>query len=315
MKRKLFFIFFVLTFSFSPGLKAQTVFSKSISDQKFELAVKHSTQPQSWVMESKLITYALNGDRTGEDVFRLFLKCNPSKKENVNRDEYICTKFTVQFGNAPEVEIPSLKNWSYLFNTAPTETEDGGEVLGINHAKFENLTDANGKALPPDKTYHVYNAFIDFHAICNVFSEKTSGGNGIQDLHTVGQKIVHVASYSQPPVDLGSSIKKGSYFKNGKITLELKGFTIANGKQCALLDYDSGESSFKMLMTPMPGMDITTVGSSHYKGDIYKDLTSGWIQKASLFELVVSETILPMPPNKVNSVIEREISINNKSEQ
>ena len=34
-----------------------------------------------------------------------------------------------------------------------------------------------------------------------------------------------------------------------------------------------------------------------------------------MYELVVSETTLPMPPNKINAVIEREILIRNVTEQ
>ena len=55
-------------------------------------------------------------------------------------------------------------------------------MFGIDHAKFENLVDANGQPLPVDKAYYVYNAFIDFHAFCNVFAEPMAGGKGIQDL-------------------------------------------------------------------------------------------------------------------------------------
>ena len=49
----------------------------------------------------------------------------------------------------------------------------------------------------------------------------------------------------------------------------------------------------------------------YYWGDIYKDLTGGWIQKASLHELVISETTVPGMNNKINSVIERSINIKN----
>jgi hypothetical protein len=63
----------------------------------------------------------------------------------------------------------------------------------------------------------------------------------------------------------------------------------------------------------MPNMEIKTVGSSHYQGDIYIDLFTNWVRKATLYELVVSEVSLPMPPNKVNSVIERDILVRNVS--
>lgn len=281
-------------------------------NQEFDLAGAHSQQPQYFIMESKLITYALDGKRLGTDVYRLQLKCVPAKLAKTAGDEYTCARFTVQQGEATETAIPALANWAYVFKG--TDQDEKGQVLGIEHGKFENLVDAAGKALPTDKTYHVYNAFIDFHAFCNVFAEPTTAGNGIQNLKKIGQKIVHVAAFSEPPVNLGDNIAVGSSFKNGEITLEFKGVSIMNGKSCALLEYDSGESSFKMIMKPMPDMEIRTVGSSHYFGDIYKDLATQWVQKATMTELVVSETTLPMPPNKFNGVIERNIVIRNVGE-
>jgi len=60
-------------------------------------------------------------------------------------------------------------------------------------------------------------------------------------------------------------------------------------------------------------MEIRTVGSSHYKGDIYIDLVTNWVKKVTMDELVVTETTLPMPPGKINAVIERNIVIRNVS--
>jgi len=68
-----------------------------------------------------------------------------------------------------------------------------------------------------------------------------------------------------------------------------------------------------MIMKPMPNMEVKTRGSSHYFGDIYKDLKGGWIQKASLHEFVVSQTQVPGMTNKINGVVERTIRINNVS--
>jgi hypothetical protein len=76
------------------------------------------------------------------------------------------------------------------------------------------------------------------------------------------------------------------------------------------MEYDSGESSYYMIMNPMPNVKVTSKGSSHYWGDIYKDLATGWIQKASLHEMVVSETNVPSM-SKVNSVVDRSILIKN----
>jgi hypothetical protein len=280
--------------------------------KEFNLAGAHSQQVQYFIMESKLINHALDGKRLGTDIYRLHLKCVPAQLAKKEGDEYTCARFTVQQGEAAETAIPALANWTYVFKG--TDPDEKGQVLGIAHDKFENLVDAGGKALPVDKTYHVYNAFIDFHAFCNVLAEPTPSGKGIQDLKMIGQKIVHAAAFSEPPVNLGTAIAPGSMFKNGEITLEFKGVSLVNGKLCALLEYDSGASSFQMTIKPTPDMEVHTTGSSHYFGDIYRDLATQWVQKATMTELVVSETTLPVPPNKVNNVIERDIVIRNVSE-
>ena len=282
-------------------------------DREFNLAGERSRETQYFLMESRLITYALDGKRVGTDIFRLRLKCVPAGIGGRKGDEYTCARFTLQQGDAPEMEIPALENWTYVLNK--TGMDEKGQVFGIDHARFENLTNSAGAVLSPDKAYHVYNAFIDFHSFGDVFAESAGEGKGIQDLKKIGQKVIHAASFSEPPVNLGSNTAEGSYFRNGEITLEFKGLSMVDGRQCALLGYDSGESSFKMIMRPMPNMEIQAVGSSHYRGDIHKDLATNWVRKATLNELVVSETTLPMPPNKINSVVERVILVRNVDEK
>ena len=298
-----------------PVLKAKSpLLDNPILPQTYNLAGERSQETQYYVLESKLFTYALNGNRISTDIFRLYLKCVPSQIAGTDGDQYICKKFTIQLGDVPEVAIPGLENWTYVFTNDSIGIDEKGQVFGIDHSKFEKLTDSIGNLIPQDKTYHIYNAFIDFHSFCNVFADRTPEGHGIQDLKMIGEKIVHDAAFSEPPVNLGTNISEGSFFKNGEITLEFKGLSIVNGKQCAIVGYDSGESSFEMIMNPMPNMEVHTVGSSHYMGDIYKDLTTNWVQKITMTEIVISETTLPMPPNKVNSVIERNIIIRNVNE-
>ncbi|MFO7915956.1 MAG: hypothetical protein R6U43_09745 [Candidatus Krumholzibacteriales bacterium] len=161
--------------------------------------------------------------------------------------------------------------------------------------------------LPPDRAYLVYNNFIDFHSFCDVFAEPPGEGTGIQNLKRIGQRIVHSAAHSRPPVDLGGIISGGSYFQNGRITLELKGISQVDGTPCALVGYDSGESSYEMFMEPVPGMKIETSGSSHYMGDIYRDLETNWVRRVTMAEFVVSETEIPMQEGNIRSVVEREI--------
>lgn len=279
--------------------------------QTFDLAGPRAAQAQVFEMETRVITYAPDGKRINTDILRLGLKCNPARLSGKDADEYTCTKFTVQFGTGKEIAVPAMANWSYLFRNTGDGLDDKGQVFGIDHAHFEKLLDANGQPLPPDKAYFVYNSFIDFHAFCDVFAAPAAGGKGIQDLKSLGQKIVHAAANTEAPVNLGSNIEKGSTFKNGEVTLELKGLGLVDGAACALLGFDSGQSSFQMRMKPLPNMEVHSVGASHYQGDIYVDLTTHWVRQAVMDELVVTESTIPTLQNKINAVIERNVTIRN----
>jgi len=300
-------ICFVTTMLLSTG--QQTTNVKKFLKEEYNLTPQHSKDTQYYEMISRLQPHALDGTPQGWDVYHLVLRCVPSKDPSKG-DEYTCLKFTVEINKKPEVSIPSLSNWKYYFLLTPSAKDERGYVFGIDHGKFEKLTDANGNMVPAGNTYHVYNAFIDFHAMV-LFSERSSAGNGIQNLKFIGDKVVHSAAFSQAPVDLGSQVAEGSYFKNGEVTLKFKGLSIENDKTCAILEYDSGESSFYMKMKLPPSTEIPTKGSSHYWGDIFKDILTGWIQKATLHEMVVSETTVPGLSNKVNMVVERSIEIRN----
>jgi hypothetical protein len=291
-------------------LKAQKLSSaKKILQQDYNLVPPQSADTQYYDMESVLQQHAPDGTINVTDIYHLYLRCVPSGNSSKG-DEYTCMKFTVQLNQSKEVLIPSLTGWKYYFKLTATGRNEKGEVFGIDHSKFDQLKDENGKMIPLGNTYHVYNAFIDFHSM-SVFADKAAKDSGAQALTHIGDKIVHSASYSQPPVNLGSGVAEGSYFKNGLITLYFKGLGLVNDKTCAILEYDSGLSSFYMLIKPMPAMEVPTKGSSHYFGDIFKDLSSGWIQKAVLHEIVVSETTVPGMTAKINTVTERSIRIKN----
>ena len=64
-------------------------------------------------------------------------------------------------------------------------------------------------------------------------------------------------------------------------------------RACAVIGFDSGESTFKMIMPMGPNMDIVTDGGSEYIGDISIDLETRWVRKITLDEFVVSETVVP----------------------
>ena len=296
----------VLCVSAGPCRSGRTV----ALDGEYDLGVERSPDTQVFSMESRLITYALDGTRVSTDVFRMRLRCVPAAVSGKGADEYTCLRFTLEQHGQPEVSIPALENRSYFVEPG---IDQAGQVFGIEHSAFEGLVDSTGAEIPLGKRYHVYNAFIDFHGFCDLFAQPTGEGKGIQHLKKIGDRIVHAAAFSEAPTNLGAGISEGSSFTNGEISLEFGGLSLVNGNACALVRYDSGESSFKMILKPMPEMEVVTVGSSHYWGDLYKNLETGWVEKATMTEIVVSETALPLPPDKLDAVIERSITILNVS--
>lgn len=279
--------------------------------QEFDLGGERSPEKQYYSIETKLVHYSLDGKRSRVDTFKLYLETIPGSLSGKNEDEYLCRKFTVQRGTDSPASIPALEGWSYKYQFG---LDEQGRVFGIDHDRFENLKNGEGQPFPPDTSYFIYNTFIDFHGFCDVFANRIEGGKGIQDLRIIGDKIIHAAAFTEPPVNLGSKVAEGSTFQNGEITLELKGLSLVDNRPSYVIEFDSGESSFNMTMQPMPNLQIETVGGSHYKGDLYIDMESNWVRKVVMWELVVSETTLPMPPHKINSVIERSTIIRNMSQ-
>lgn len=280
------------------------------ADATYNLGGERSRETQYYIHTLEMVSYEPDGSRTGKDEYQLYLRADPVRIDGKDTFEYTCVRFVIKPDGAKETSLPSLSNWRYI----PVMGIDGkNQLFGIDHSLFRNLTAADGNALSFEKRYHVFNTFIDFHSFTSVFTDPSYHGRGIQDLHRVGEKIVHFTANSSAPVHLGESVSEGSFFKNGEITLEFKGLSVVNGHSCALVGMDSGESSLKMTMKPTPDLNITSTGGSHYKGDLYKDLASGWVQKAVFDEIVVTEAIIPAMSRKIHSVIERNILILNVS--
>jgi hypothetical protein len=275
----------------------------------FDLAGERTPQVLYFRQETEFVHIGFDGRRTGSETYVVTLRCVPAALSGREGDQYTCGEFQVRVGEHPAATIPSLAGWSYLFGVTPTGTDDKGQVFGIPHDKFEEVVDSRGNPLPVGIRYAVYNNFIDFHAFTDVFARPTVEGGGIQALNRIGQKVVHAAAFSEPPVNLGSGIKPGSVFRNGEVTLEFKGVSIVDGAPCALVGYNSGESTLRMIMPLAGDKDMETVGGSQYTGDLYIDLATRWVRKVTMDEFVVTETRLPGAAPKIDAYTVRHLLI------
>ena len=283
--------------------------TESTLQNAYNLAAERSMESRYYCMETKVVYLGEDGTRTVPVTVRLLLMCAPAGQASQDGYWYTCAKLVIQKENEREVHIPALDGWSYLFKRANDGSfNHGGLVYGIDHGRFQGLKDDEGNALPPEGAYGMYNMLIDFHAFCNQFAQRTMTKKGIQDLERIGQKIVHESAFSEPTLQLSGNISEGSYFKNGEVTLEFKGLSTVDGVACALVGFDSGDSSFKFSVNPTPDMKIKTVGAAHYWGDLHIELDSRWVRKVAMGELTVSKVTLG-DQQDIKSVMERRTTI------
>jgi hypothetical protein len=273
----------------------------------FDFTAERKRETIYFHMDTQYIHMGLNGKRNGTETYILKLRCIPDTPPGKHEDQYTCSEFTMQVNDGPAVTIPALKNWTYGFNPTLSGRDSRGPMWGIPRTTFENVIDSAGNALHFSLRYALYNNFIDFHSINDVFARPMGFGKGIQDLKNIGQKIVHAAAFIEARVDFVNEFKPGSVFRNGEVTLELKGVGLVDGSPCAIVGYNSGESALKMIMALEHGQESVTEGCSQYMGDIYVDIETRWVRKASLDEYLVTQIRLPDSPTPLDGYTVRHI--------
>jgi hypothetical protein len=260
---------------------------------QFDLAKERQSVVSYYIQETQVIQLGFDGRRKGVETYTVKLRVVPAKLAGKEGDEYTVREFSIKFGDKEPVTIPELAGWSYVFKQREGDLDEKGQIFGIAHDRFENLTTSQGAKLSGIASYPVYNSFVDFHGFCDVFARPVKGGAGVQDLKKIGLTIRHAAAFTEPPVNLGKGIKEGSIYRNGDVRIVLKGVSVVDGAACVLIGFDSGESTLKMIIPAGPNQDIITEGGSEYIGDIYIDLATLWVRKVTLDEFVVTETRLP----------------------
>ena len=271
--------------------------SSSFAETSDLLSAPRIAGSASYRFTTEYKTYAPDGTELSSEKTILD---NKIKLDASGKQTLTCTEFRLVDAEGNELSIPELRGYQNVMQP------DAEEVLGINHADFVGIKTDDNTPLSPELQYRVYNTFVDFYTFNNVFAQPVPDevGGSIDDLHQIGQVVEHHSAYSSPPVDLADSVKKGSYFKNGRVTLKWKGSSEINGSPCEIVDFDSGESSFEMFMEPAPEMNIHVKGGSQYWGDLLINSDSMWVEEANFIEIVISKMEIAQNP-EITSVIKR----------
>ncbi|HTS33791.1 MAG TPA: hypothetical protein VMI55_07660 [Thermoplasmata archaeon] len=283
-------------------------------DGPFDLSVDRIPEPQYYHMQTRFIHLGFDGKRTGVETYLLRLRCIPAAVSGKKLDEYTCREFGVQLGDESVATLPAIRSFTYQFDYM-SGVGGKGPMFGIPQDPFQGLKDSRGNQLAPDICYAAYNNFVDFHALSDVFSRPLRYIKGIEQLKSVGDRIVYPGAFTEAPVSLSGVVRAGSTFRNGELTLELKGLSLVDGRPCALVNYDSGESTLRMAFIQPTGEDVAMEGGSEYRGDLYIDLESGWVRKVTLHESVVTQSSTASRPSKIPGYTVRHILLRVMSQQ
>ncbi len=254
---------------------------ESFLSQEYDLVGERSAETQYYHMERIIVVRADDGTRQSVERYNLRLMVEPDDQSAVENAKYTCVELTMQKDDGPEVTIPALEGWSHEMERGGGIDEQG-LLFGVPDVKFQGLTDSNGEILEPIVAYQIKDVFVGFHSF-TVFADPAKEGKGIQDLRRIGDKITSASA------GVETSILEGSTFKNGEITLEFKGVSIVGGAATAILHVDSGDGSFIMAFSH-EGMEVKTVGGTHYWADIYLDLASKWVKKSEVIVVDMTKT-------------------------
>jgi len=281
---------------------------------RFDLSIDREPRTQFYHMQTQFVHLGFDGKRTGVETYLLRLCCVPAAISGKKLDEYTCSVFGLQRGNEVVATLPTLRSFTYQFDYM-SGVGGKGPMFGIPQGPFEGLEDDRGNRLPPDICYATYNNFVDFHALTDVFPRPLKFIKGIEQLKSVGDRIVYPGAFTEAPVSLSGVVRPGSTFRNGELTLELKGVSIVDDRPCALVNYDSGESTLRMAFIHAKNGDVVMEGGSEYTGDLYIDLESGWVRKVTLHESVVTQSNSASQPNKIPGYTVRHILLRLISQQ
>ncbi len=210
--------------------------------------------------------------------FRLFLQATPVKKDKDNKPtfQYSCRGFVLESADGKKQTVPALEKFTYQIEPGIDAKK---QVMGIEHSKFFNLKDAAGNNLQLADPYLVYNTFIDYHGFND--SIATVGLRRIGDSVDMGGR-------QELPVHLGDSIKEGSVYRLGDGRRRLDGIGLVNKQPCAIVAFDSDDSSFLMKLD-MPNMKMDVEGYSRFEGNVQIELASNWPASCKWKEIIITQ--------------------------
>jgi len=131
---------------------------------------------------------------------------------------------------------------------------------------------------------------LDAHAQFDLLRTEPAGG--ISRLKKTGDKISNPGAGASTAWDFNTFIQD-SDFTNGTYDTMFTGLCMAEGKRCAVLEYNNAESRISSKTQATPKMILEQEGTSNFWGRIFIDIDTGQFVKGDLYEYVVMHVKMP----------------------
>jgi hypothetical protein len=165
----------------------------------FDLTGARIPEVRYYLQETQVVHFGFDGQQKGIKTYTVKLRCVPAALSGKNGDEYTVGEFSICTGKGEAETIPQLAGWSYILAIGSPGQDEEGQVFGIPHDRFVNLTTSRGARLTGAGGYQVYNSFIDFHAFCDVLARPTAGGAGFRIFIRSGNRLCTAPPSPSPP--------------------------------------------------------------------------------------------------------------------
>lgn len=240
----------------------------------FDLGSAPVQKPRYYEAETRIFQFGPGGRRNLQATTRLHLQVGWKGEGAQAPRHYTCGRFAMSYGKAKqESTIPALAGWSYQLDDS-----DPAVVFGIPHDRFKGLVDDAQRPIGPMEAMNVWCGFIDFHAALDSLLK-----DGAKALRRVGDHAT-VERGQKAPLDFEGVLPKGAVFHIGDLAFHFDGIGRGENGPCALIRFDAGDSTIKI---PTGEKSSLSAGHSRYRGAIWVDLATRWMERCDWEEVVL----------------------------
>ena len=284
MSKRLISMFVIVTLlsAAAPSLSGQG--EKMIDlDAEYDLSLREASGDVSYY---KMKTVYYHGNSMGitgskDELIATFKREAIAIEKDTYQVEFTWKRAKIGYQTKPSEEV---SDWNIL-----PYVEGFAYCLDFENLDFPGSVDFSPIPSTFDGMKFMVN-ILDAHAQFDLLRTESAGG--ISRIKKTGDTISNPGAGASTAWDFNTFIQD-SDFTNGTYDTMFTGLCMAEGKRCAVLEYNNAESRLSSKTQATPKMIVEQEGTTNFWGRIYIDLDTGQLVKGDLYEYVVIHVKMP----------------------